>query len=93
MGLWAAVIMGIPINIAQLWGQDILIATGQTPETSALAGRYLLGLTWSMIPAWGFIAFRNFMGAVNRPEPGLWINHPLWTTPPPHPENVRATWY
>jgi MATE family multidrug resistance protein len=73
MGLWAAVIMGIPINIAQLWGQDILIATGQTPETSALAGRYLLGLTWSMIPAWGFIAFRNFMGAVNRPEPGLWI--------------------
>jgi MATE family multidrug resistance protein len=73
MGLWSAVIMGIPINIAQLWGEDILIATGQTHETAALAGRYLLGLTWSMIPAWGFIAFRNFMGAVNRPEPGLWI--------------------
>ncbi len=26
-----------------------------------------------MIPAWCFIALRNFMGAVNRPEPGLWI--------------------
>jgi MATE family multidrug resistance protein len=26
-----------------------------------------------MMPAWGFIAIRNFMGAVNRPEPGLWI--------------------
>jgi MATE family multidrug resistance protein len=26
-----------------------------------------------MIPAWCFIAIRNFMGAVNRPEPGLWI--------------------
>ena len=26
-----------------------------------------------MIPAWCFIALRNFMGAVNRPEPALWV--------------------
>ena len=26
-----------------------------------------------MIPAWCFIALRNFMGAVNRPEPALWM--------------------
>ena len=26
-----------------------------------------------MIPAWCFIALRNFMSAVNRPEPALWI--------------------
>ena len=32
-----------------------------------------MGLAWSMIPAWCFIAMRNFMGAVNRPEPALWI--------------------
>jgi MATE family multidrug resistance protein len=62
VGLWAAVIIGIPVNVAQLWG-----------ETAALAARYLAGLTWSMIPAWCFIAFRNFMGAVNRPEPALAI--------------------
>ena len=49
------------------------IAVGQTPEAAALAARYLLGLAWSMIPAWCFIALRNFMGAVNRPEPALWI--------------------
>lgn len=73
MGLWAAVILGIPINAIQLWGEDILIAAGQTHDSAALAARYLLGLTWSMIPAWCFIAFRNFMGAVNRPEPALWI--------------------
>ena len=73
MGLWAAVILGVPINIIQLWGENILIAAGQTPEAAALAGRYLLGLAWSMIPAWCFIALRNFMGAVNRPEPALWI--------------------
>src|SRR5215467_14610714 len=73
MGLWVAVILGVPINVVQLWGESLLIAAGQAPETAALAARYLLGLTWTMIPAWCFIAIRNFMGAVNRPEPGLWI--------------------
>jgi multidrug resistance protein, MATE family len=73
MGLWAAVLVGIPVNAAQLWGEEILLAAGQTQESAALAARYLTGLTWSMIPAWCFIAIRNFMGAVNRPEPGLWV--------------------
>ena len=73
MGLWAAVLVGIPVNIAQLWGEDILMAAGQAPETTADAARYLGGLAWSMIPAWCFIALRNFMGSVNRPEPALWI--------------------
>jgi MATE family multidrug resistance protein len=73
VGLWAAILLGVPINIAQLWGKDILIAAGQAPDTAALAARYLSGLAWSMIPAWCFIAIRNFMGAVNRPEPGLWV--------------------
>jgi multidrug resistance protein, MATE family len=73
VGLWAAVIIGIPVNVAQLWGEELLVAAGQSYETAALAARYLVGLTWSMIPAWCFIAFRNFMGAVSRPEPALAI--------------------
>ena len=35
--------------------------------------RATAGLAWWMIPAWCFIAIRNFMGAVNRPEPALWV--------------------
>jgi multidrug resistance protein, MATE family len=73
MGLWAAVILGVPINVIQLWGEEILLAAGQTREAATLAARYLDGLAWSMIPAWCFIALRNFMSAVNRPEPALWI--------------------
>jgi MATE family multidrug resistance protein len=74
VGLWAAVLLGIPVNVVQLvWGEDLLLAAGQSSETSALAARYLMGLTWSMLPAWCYIALRNFMGAVNRPEPALWI--------------------
>src|SRR5262245_14546225 len=73
VGLWAAVMLGIPVNLVQLWGEDILRAAGQTNEAAALAARYLTSLAWSMIPAWCFIALRNFMGAVNRPEPALWV--------------------
>ena len=73
VGLWAALMLGIPVNVAQLWGEDILIMAGQSSATAALAARYLTGLAWSMIPAWCFIAVRNFMGAVNRPEPALWV--------------------
>jgi MATE family multidrug resistance protein len=61
VGLWAAVMLGVPINVAQLWGEDILIAAGQSSAAAALAARYLTGL------------LRNFMGAVNRPEPALWV--------------------
>jgi multidrug resistance protein, MATE family len=32
-----------------------------------------MGLAWGITPALWFIAIRGFMGAVNRPEPGLWI--------------------
>jgi MATE family multidrug resistance protein len=73
VGLWAAVMLGVPLNVIQLCGEHILIAAGQSPEAAALAERYLTSLAWSMIPAWCFIALRNFMGAVNRPEPALWV--------------------
>jgi len=73
VGLWAALLLGIPLTLLQLRGEEILVASGQSPDAAALAGRYLMGLAWSLIPAWCFIALRNFMGAVNRPEPALWI--------------------
>jgi MATE family multidrug resistance protein len=73
VGLWAAVMLGVPVTLLQFWGKEILIALGQSPEAAALAGRYLAGMAWAILPAWLFIALRNFMGAVNRPEPALWI--------------------
>ena len=73
VGLWAVLIMGVPLTLAQLWGERILVALGQAPEVATLAGQYLAGLCWSLMPAWGFMAVRNFMSSVNRPEPALWI--------------------
>jgi MATE family multidrug resistance protein len=73
VGLWASIILGVPLTATQLQGERILLWLGQEAETSALAGQYLAGLTWCMVPGWWFIAIRSFMGAVNRPEPALWI--------------------
>ena len=72
-GLWVGLLVGIPLTYLQLLGEPLLLASGQSAESSALAGRYLLGLAPSLIPAWWFIALRSFMGAVNRPQPALWI--------------------
>ena len=73
VGLWASVIVGIPLTAVQMLGAEILLALGQTREVADFADRYLLGMAWCMVPAWIFMALRNFMSAVNRPEPGLWI--------------------
>lgn len=73
VGLWAAVLLGIPLTAAQLYGFEILVALGQTEHAATLASRYLDGLAWCLVPGWWFIALRGFMGAVNRPEPALWI--------------------
>jgi MATE family multidrug resistance protein len=73
VGLWASVILGVPLMALQHTGEDLLLALGQQKEAAYLAGQYLYGLSWCLIPAWWFIALRGFMGAVNRPEPALWI--------------------
>jgi MATE family multidrug resistance protein len=73
VGLWVAVLVGLPASVLQLWAENLLIWLGQPSDVAALAQRYLLGLAWSLTPAWLFIALRSFMSALNRPEPALWI--------------------
>jgi len=73
VGLWAALMIGTPMTAAMFYGERFLLALGQDPEAARLAGQYLMGLGWCLIPGWWFIALRGFMGAVNRPEPALWI--------------------
>jgi MATE family multidrug resistance protein len=73
VGLWAALAMSMPMMVLPLFGERILLALGQAPAIADLAQRYLFGLAWGITPALWFLAIRGFMGAVNRPEPGLWI--------------------
>src|ERR1700761_7378141 len=73
VGLWAALAISLPIMVFPLYGERILLLLGQAPATAGLAQQYLFGLAWGVMPALWFLALRSFMGAVNRPEPGLWI--------------------
>ncbi len=73
VGLWAALMIGAPMTAAMFYGENFLLALGQDPEAARLAGQYLIGLGWCLIPGWWFIALRGFMSALNRPEPALWI--------------------
>ena len=72
-GLWAGFLISLPIMVFPLRGEQILQALGQAAEPAHLAQQYLFGLVWGVAPALWFIAIRSFMGAVNRPEPVLWI--------------------
>jgi MATE family multidrug resistance protein len=73
VGLWAALLISLPMIALPLFGEHILLALGQADATAHLAQKYLLGLAWGIAPGLWFLAIRGFMGAVNRPEPGLWI--------------------
>jgi MATE family multidrug resistance protein len=72
-GLWAALLISLPIMPFSLYGEHILLALGQAPFAAHLAQEYLFGLVWGVTPALWFMAIRGFMGAVNRPQPALWI--------------------
>jgi multidrug resistance protein, MATE family len=73
VGLWAALLLALPMIALPFRGEQILLALGQAPVTARLAQQYLFGLAWGILPALWFIAIRGFMSAVNRPEPILWI--------------------
>ncbi|TWA90244.1 MATE family multidrug resistance protein [Bradyrhizobium stylosanthis] len=73
MGLWAALLLSLPIIAFALNGERALLTFGQAPEVARLAQQYLLGLAFGVVPALGFHGFRNFMAAVHRPQPVLWI--------------------
>jgi multidrug resistance protein, MATE family len=97
VGLWAALLISLPMMIFPFYGEQILRMLGQAEAPTKLAQPYLLGLVWGATPALWLIAIRGFMGALNRPEPVLWITlaaipanailvylliHGAWALPP-----------
>jgi multidrug resistance protein, MATE family len=73
VGLWAALLIALPLMALPFRGERILLALGQAPMAAHFAQQYLFGLAWGILPALWFLAIRSFMSAVNRPEPILWI--------------------
>jgi MATE family multidrug resistance protein len=57
----------VPLWLALGWSEPILLAMGQDPGLSALAGAYVHTLQWALLPAWGFIVLRSFISVLERP--------------------------
>src|SRR4030081_3555966 len=67
VGLWAALLISLPMMAFPLFGEQILLMLGQAPATALLAQRYLKGLAWGITPALWFLAIRGLLGAVDPP--------------------------
>ena len=67
MALWLAVCCGLTGMAVCLWGEELLLLSGQDPEVSRLAGEFLAILLWAMIPNVMATVLRNFVSALGRP--------------------------
>jgi MATE family multidrug resistance protein len=73
-GLWAAVIVAMPI-LTILWNSEaILLAMGQQPRLAEQAGYYVRALEWSVVPFFFYLVLRSFISALQRPLPALVIS-------------------
>src|SRR3954470_14060312 len=73
VGLWAALLISLPLMALRFWAEPVLLMLGQAPTTAHRGQNYLAGRVWTILPALWFMAIRGFMSAINRPEPILWI--------------------
>lgn len=72
-GLWAAVVIVVPIWIVLWHAEEILLAMGQRPDLAAQAGHYMHALQWSVLPFYFYLVLRSFISALQRPQWGLVI--------------------
>ena len=72
-GWWVTVILTSPALVAYSYTADILALIGQPPETLPHAAAYMITLKWSLPPAIAFAVLRNFVSALGRPQPALWV--------------------
>ncbi|MFN5779662.1 MAG: MATE family efflux transporter [Novosphingobium sp.] len=67
MALWLAVLCGLAGMAVCMWGEELLLLSGQDPEVSRLSGQFLAILLWAMIPNVMATVLRNFVSALGRP--------------------------
>src|SRR5258707_4175655 len=51
VGLWAALVISLPMLTLRLYGEPVLLMLGQAPATTHLAQQYIEGVAWGIPPA------------------------------------------
>ena len=67
-GLWAAVVIAVPIWLVLWHTEAILLAMGQRPDLALHAGHYMRTLQWSILPFFFYLVLRSFVSALERPQ-------------------------
>lgn len=67
MGLWLALLSGFVGMVICWFGEEIMLATGQTPHLAERAGAFMRIILWAMIPMIMASVLRNFVSALGRP--------------------------
>ena len=66
MALWLAVICGVLISLAMLQGERFMLLTGQRPDISAEAGKFLVLLGLAGVPMLITNVLRSYVSALGR---------------------------
>ena len=72
-GWWVTIALTVPMLMALAFTPEILSLMGQPPETLPHADTYISTLMWSLPLATAFTVLRNFVSALGRPRPALWV--------------------
>lgn len=72
-GWWITIVLTAPWLVVFGFTADILDLIGQPLETLPHADAYMGTLMWSLPPAIAFAVLRNFISALGRPAPALWV--------------------
>ncbi len=73
MGMWMAVMVGVPAMLICHFGETLILWSGQQPEVAHNAGLFLTILKWAVIPAILAALLRIFVSALGRAAIGTVI--------------------
>jgi MATE family multidrug resistance protein len=72
-GLWATGLVAAPGAVLLWYSGGILRAAGQDPAVSAAAAEFTRPMAVGLAPWLWFFVVRNYMGAMGRPRPALYV--------------------
>lgn len=72
-GLWATTLVALPGMLLLWYLKPILLWAGQDPQAAAYAEDFARPLSFGLAPWLWFFVIRNFMAAMDRPRPALYV--------------------
>lgn len=73
MGLWVLALYSAVVMVPLWYLETILLALGQEPDISALAGDYIRVAQWAMFPILYIMGLRSYLAVVGKAHVLMWV--------------------